>query len=119
MHTPGAYSLDASGALGLSEKTFLNGNKHNPENETETTTVPSLDDFDKELEIFRVSYLIILCKVICKITAVSYGIRKFLTSKGNDNIIEYRDFKHFNVEAFRQDLEPLNLQCFDDMKKHG
>ena len=54
-HTPGAYSLDASGALGLSEKTFLNGNKHSLESETETTTVPSLDDFDKELQIFRVS----------------------------------------------------------------
>ena len=119
MHTPGAFSLDASGALGLSEKTFLNGNKHNLENETETTTVPSLDDFDKELEIFRVSYLIVLCKVICKVTAVSYGIRKLPASKGNHSIIEYHNFKRFNVEAFRQDLEALNLQCFDDVKKHG
>ena len=55
VHTPGAYSLDASGALGLSEKTFLNAKKHGLENEVETSTVPSLDDFDKELEIFRVS----------------------------------------------------------------
>lgn len=55
VHTPGAYSLDASGALGLSEKTFLNANKHSVESEVETATVPSLDDFDKELEIFRVS----------------------------------------------------------------
>lgn len=55
MHSPGAYSLDASGALGLSEKTFLNANKRKPENETDTAMVPSLDDFDKELEIFRVS----------------------------------------------------------------
>ena len=104
MHTPGAYSLDASGALGLSEKTFLNGNKLNLENETESTTVPSLDDFDKELEIFRVSYLIVLCKVICKVTAVSYGIRKLPASKGKHSIIEYRYFKRFNIEAFGQDL---------------
>ena len=66
MHTPGAFSLDASGALGLSEKTFLNGNKHNLENETETTTVPSLDDFDKELEIFRVSYLLFCARLFVR-----------------------------------------------------
>jgi hypothetical protein len=56
VHTPGAYSLDGSGALGLSEKTFLSTNKHSQESEVETASVPSLDDFDKELEIFRVSY---------------------------------------------------------------
>ena len=54
-NSPGAYSLDASGALGLSEKTFLNPKKLPSTNDVETENFPSLDDFDKEIEIFRVS----------------------------------------------------------------
>ena len=56
-NSPGAYSLDASGALGLSEKTFLNPKKDSSVDDVATENVPSLDDFDKEIEIFRVNVL--------------------------------------------------------------
>ena len=55
--SPGSNSLDNSGVLGLSEKTFLNPKRNYSVNDVETVNVPSLDDFDKEIEIFRVSAL--------------------------------------------------------------
>ena len=46
-----------------------------------------------------------------------YGIRKFRTLKGTSNIIEFRDFKHFNEEHFLDDVRNqnlLNLYSYDD-----
>jgi hypothetical protein len=47
-------------------------------------------------------------------------VRKFPSFKGNNNILEYRDFKRFNAEAFGQDLNSLgslNLEHCNDVNK--
>ena len=46
-----------------------------------------------------------------------YGVRKFPNLKGNCNMIEYRDFKYFDVENFKKGLQFLNslyLECCND-----
>ena len=40
--------------MGLSEKTFLNPQKMSAMNEVREEKVPILDDFDKEIEIYKV-----------------------------------------------------------------
>jgi len=55
--TSGAAStLSTSGAMGLSEKTFLNTKKLKLSSlkEVKEDKGPSLDDFDKEIEIYEV-----------------------------------------------------------------
>ena len=49
-----ASTLSTSGALGLSEKTFLNPKKMTASKEVRDEKGPSLDDFDKEIEIYQV-----------------------------------------------------------------
>ena len=47
-----------------------------------------------------------------------YGVRKFPNLKGNCKMIEYRDFKYFDVETFEKDLQflnSLNLECYNDV----
>ena len=47
-----------------------------------------------------------------------YGVRKFPNLKGNCKMIEYRDFKYFDVETFEkvlQFLNSLNLECYNDV----
>jgi hypothetical protein len=39
-----------------------------------------------------------------------YGVHQFPSLKGNNNILEYCDFKRFNAEAFGQDLNSLGSQ---------
>jgi hypothetical protein len=49
-----------------------------------------------------------------------YGVRKFPSPKGNNNILEYRDFKRFNAEAFGQGLNSLgslNLEHCNNVNK--
>lgn len=53
-----ASTLSTSGAMGLSEKTFLNPKKMTATKEVRDEKGPSLDDFDKEIEIYQV------CKVV-------------------------------------------------------
>lgn len=50
-----ASTLTTSGAMGLSEKTFLNPKKMTASKEIRDEKGPSLDDFDKEIEIYQVS----------------------------------------------------------------
>lgn len=50
-----ASTLTTSGAMGLSEKTFLNPKKMTASREIRDEKGPSLDDFDKEIEIYQVS----------------------------------------------------------------
>lgn len=49
-----ASTLSTSGAMGLSEKTFLNPKKLTSLKEVKEDNVPSLDDFDREIEIYQV-----------------------------------------------------------------
>ena len=49
-----ASTLSTSGAMGLSEKTFLNPKKMTASKEIRDEKGPSLDDFDKEIEIYQV-----------------------------------------------------------------
>lgn len=49
-----ASTLTTSGAMGLSEKTFLNPKKMTATKEHREENVPSLDDFDNEIEIYEV-----------------------------------------------------------------
>ena len=49
-----ASTLSTSGAMGLSEKTFLNPKKMTASKEVRDEKGPSLDDFDKEIEIYQV-----------------------------------------------------------------
>lgn len=49
----GASTLTTSGAMGLSEKTFLNPKKMTASKEVRDEKGPSLDDFDKEIEIYQ------------------------------------------------------------------
>ncbi|XP_020627063.1 dynein beta chain, flagellar outer arm-like isoform X2 [Orbicella faveolata] len=48
-----ASTLSTSGAMGLSEKTFLNPKKMTASKEIRDEKGPSLDDFDKEIEIYQ------------------------------------------------------------------
>ncbi|XP_066025345.1 uncharacterized protein [Pocillopora verrucosa] len=48
-----ASTLSTSGAMGLSEKTFLNPKKMTATKEVRDEKGPSLDDFDKEIEIYQ------------------------------------------------------------------
>ena len=46
-----------------------------------------------------------------------YGIRKFPSLKGNTNLIEYRDVKNFNKNAFLNDIRScstINLRLYND-----
>lgn len=52
-----ASTLSTSGAMGLSEKTFLNPKKMTASKEIRDEKGPSLDDFDKEIEIYQVCSL--------------------------------------------------------------
>ena len=60
-----ASTLSTSGAMGLSEKTFLNPKKMTATKEVRDEKGPSLDDFDKEIEIYQV----------CKVVVLSIDIR--------------------------------------------
>ena len=55
-----ASTLSTSGAMGLSEKTFLNPKKMTATKEVRDEKGPSLDDFDKEIEIYQVCKVIVL-----------------------------------------------------------
>ena len=53
-----ASTLSTSGAMGLSEKTFLNPKKMTASKEVRDEKGPSLDDFDKEIEIYQVCTIV-------------------------------------------------------------
>ena len=55
-----ASTLSTSGAMGLSEKTFLNPKKMTATKEIRDEKGPSLDDFDKEIEIYQVCKVVVL-----------------------------------------------------------
>lgn len=55
-----ASTLSTSGAMGLSEKTFLNPKKMTATKEVRDEKGPSLDDFDKEIEIYQVCKVVVL-----------------------------------------------------------
>ncbi len=44
-----------------------------------------------------------------------YGIRKFYTTKGAPEVVEYRDFKHFNENNFLFELESLSSLNLDHL----
>ena len=44
-----------------------------------------------------------------------YGIRKFYTTKGALEVVEYRDFKHFNENNFVFELESLSSLNLDNL----
>ena len=72
-----ASTLSTSGAMGLSEKTFLNPKKMTASKEIRDEKGPSLDDFDKEIEIYQVCSIKVLfdflyhslpCRLMFKLT---------------------------------------------------
>ena len=60
--------MTTSGAMGLSEKTFLNPKKMTASKEVRDEKGPSLDDFDKEIEIYQVNLIIDTIRIICHLT---------------------------------------------------
>ncbi len=48
-----------------------------------------------------------------------YGIRKYYTTKGAPEVVEYRDFKHFNESNFLFELESLSSLNLDHLSPNN